>query len=211
MAPAPIFSINFIRELRGSPLTVLVAIILLEQSGQVPVTAQLLKDVTGYKDHTITDSLRMLESPTIQSIRRVVNGWRIAQGFQLPLEIVEKNRDIREFGPTTTTRYEGRIHLLSPVAGEEAQNRDIRDFSPDQKTIHFILKTQGLVGEPMCTRLALMDGIDPIFVLAHCAKAAMENTETGLLIHRIKYHDHIEETYRRRAQEYIGKLDLPDA
>ena len=79
------------------PATVLVAILLLEQSGQIPVTAQLLKDVTGYGDHTITDSLRVLESPTRQIIRRVVNGWRLSQGFQMPLELQSQNRDIRGF------------------------------------------------------------------------------------------------------------------
>jgi hypothetical protein len=204
----PTFTTSLIRELRGSPLTVLVALLLLEQSGQVPVTAQLLKDCTGYGDHTLTDSLRALTSPSRQIVVRVPGGWRLAGGFQLPLEIQSENRIIREFEPTTTTALmvESKKNRYKAAVGEE-ENRELRGFeSPDQEIIHRIFHIEGRIGEPMATRLALLPGMDAITAMAHCCKAAMENTETGLLIHRLRMGDGIEESYRRQAQDRINKL-----
>jgi hypothetical protein len=203
----PAFSISLVRELRGSPLTVLVAILLLEQSGQVPVTAQAIKATTGYSDHAVADSLRALEFPTRQLVVRVVGGWRLAGGFQLPLTF--ENRDIRGFEPTTTTTY------ISPVFNKKREreqvaeaeevtneNRAIRGFAtPKQEAIYKILG-EALIGEPVRTRLATQLD-DPIYVLAHCIKAAWENLETGLLIHRLRSGDHVDEQYRRKAQDKV--------
>jgi hypothetical protein len=207
---APIFTTSLVRELRGSPLTVLVAIMLLEQSGQVPATAQLLKDLTGYGDHTITDSLHALTSPTRQIVTRCAGGWRLSQGFQFPLEILSgENREYRGFEPTaTTTTIDRHGDVFEAVAVEADQNREKRDLiSPDQRVIHNILHREGRIGEPMATRLALMEGMSPIRALAHCTRAAFENIDTGLLIHRLRSMDDIEERYRRLAQERLCKED----
>ena len=210
---SPIFTTSLIRELRGSPLTVLVAILLLEQSGQIPVTEILLKDATGYGDH----SLRALTSPSRQIVVRVPGGWRLASGFQLPLEInsegpgiSRENRELRGFGATTTTALmvENKKHSDKAVAGAE-QNRELRGFdlwADEQILSHKILKTEGRIGEPMCTRLALLDSMSPVLAMAHCIKAAFENIEIGLLIHRLRNDDGIEEEYRRKAQDRINQL-----
>jgi len=199
----PIFTTSLVRELRGSPLTVLVAFLLLEQSDQVPVTAQLLKDITGYGDHTITDSLRALESPTRQIVSRVTGGWRLSTGFQLPLEI--QNRDIRGFQATTTTTLYSPVvfnNKVNKAVEEVHQNREKREFAnPTQETIYKILG-DSLIGEPVRTRLSIsLD--DPVFVLSHCIKAAVENIDIPLLIHRLRMGDGIEETFRRQAQDRL--------
>jgi hypothetical protein len=203
----PTFTLDLVRSLRGSPLTCLVAILLLEQSGQVPVTELLLKDATGYGDHTLTDSLRALTSPSRQIVVRVPGGWRLAGGFQLPLTL-DENRVIRGFEATTTTALmvESKKNLSKAVV-VESENRVIRGFENDeQELIHNILHNQGQIGEPMATRLALMEGMTAISAMAHCIKAAFENTETGLLIHRLRMGDGIEEAYRRQAQDRIDKM-----
>lgn len=204
-----LFTTSLVRELRGSPLTILVAILLLEQNGQVPVTAQLLKDVTGYGDHTITDALRVLDSPTRQIVTRRSGGWRLTVGFQLPLEfqnpgIPRENREKRDSLTTTTatTRLEECEGLPVEAAVIKSQNRDYRGFGPEQKAIYKILFDAG-VGEPVRSDLTRSNK-DPLFVLAHAIQAAYENIETGLLIHRIRYGDVPQEKYRRQAEKKLS-------
>ena len=196
----PTFTVSLIRELRGSPLTVLIAILLLEEIGQIPVSAQALKTVTGYGDHTIADSLRALESPTRQFVTRVTGGWRLTTGFQLPLMF--KNRDIRDYPPTTTTRLEETYLPSGKIVEAEVQNRDIRGFTSEQSAIYKMLG-DALVGEPVRTRLSL-DLDDPLYVLAHCYKASLENTDIPLLIHRLRYRDQVEGVYLRKAQDKLN-------
>jgi hypothetical protein len=204
LLPAFTFSFSLIRELRGAPITVLLAFILLEQSGQVPVTALLLRDSTGYGDHTVTDSIRALESPTRQLIFRVTNGWRLAKGFQLPLEYSGPNRDIRDSLPTTTTaRYEGTDQTSEAVVVINKENRDIRGFSPEQEAIKRILE-DALIGDPVKSQLIAMYD-DPLYVLAHVLRSSYEGEQSGLLIHRLRNHDPIMGEYRQRAQEKLHK------
>jgi hypothetical protein len=204
----PIFTLSLVRELRGSPLTVLVAILLLEQSGQVPVTAQSIKDCTGFGDHTITDSLRALERPTCQLVARVTGGWRLSNGFQLPLEI--QNRELRGFDATTTTTTyispvfikNKKMEIQVEAEAVTGNNRELRDFAtPNQEAVYKILG-ESLVGEPLRTKLSISID-DPIYVLAHCLKAAYENIEVALLIHRLRSHDNVDEVYRRKAQDKL--------
>jgi hypothetical protein len=175
----PTFTLDLVRSLRGSPLTCLIAIVLLEQSGQIPVTAQLLKDVTGYKDHTITDSLRMLTLPTCQIVVRVAGGWRLASGFQLPLEIQSQNREYRGFEPVNAVNavmVESKT-LLEDSINNRTENRDIRGF----------LHSVG-IQEPKAGRLAKLEWVTREYVSAHVAAIELESWEhpQGMLIHRLE-------------------------
>ncbi|TSA54216.1 MAG: hypothetical protein D4R38_02650 [Dehalococcoidia bacterium] len=207
----PSFTLSLVRELRGSPLTVLVACILLEQSGQTPITAQLLKDVTGYKDHTITDSLRTLESPTRQLITRNIHGWHIAHGFQLPLEFSTElsttpvdqrsdpagngceirnhnsliNRDIRGFINSSSSSHKSKSKSFLLEEEEEGRNRDIRD-SLEFDENHKLLRANG-VGEPKATNIARMHHVTPEYITAHFAAIEGTALSKGTAIHRIEH------------------------
>lgn len=175
--PTPIFNTALVRELRGSPLTVLVAILLLEQSGQVPATAQLLRDVTGYGDHTITDSLRALESPTRQIVRRITGGWRLTKGFQLPLEL--QNRDIRDNVLSSSCSFLNKNQSDSEEQ-EETQNRDIRGFA-----LNHAAALRAGIRDPKASIIAHLEHVTPEYIAAHVAQAKQEGHSIGTAIYRI--------------------------
>jgi hypothetical protein len=188
VAPAPIFSINLIRELRGSPLTVLMAILLLEQAGQIPITAQLLKDITGYGDHTITDSLRVLESPTRQIIRHVINGWRLSRCFQLPLEFQPQNRDIRGFIASSSCSLNESTVIYSEE--EQEENRDIRGFTDN----HAAALKAG-IRDPKATTLAKLPHVTPDFIRGHIAWVKKQGNSEGTAIYRIEHNWPVPDEY----------------
>ena len=178
----PIFSTSLVRELRGSPLTVLVALLLLEQSGQIPVTAQLLKDVTGYSDNTVTDSLHALTSPTRQIVVRMAGGWRLAQGFQFPLEI--ENRNISDFESVNAVNVviEESDRLLEDNNNSRGENRNISDSH-----IRNLLHEVG-IQEPMAGRLAKLHWMTREYISAHAEQIKRETWDhpQGMLIHRLQ-------------------------
>lgn len=177
---SPTFTISLVRELRGSPLTVLIAILLLEEAGQVPVSAQTLKSVTGYGDHTIADSLRTLETPTRQLLARVTGGWRITTGFQLPLTF--ENRDIR--GSLSSSSCSSLNKNENDLQGEEeqeqTQNRDIRGFALNRAAA-----LRAGIRDPKASILARLAHVSPAYIAAHVAQAKDEGHPIGTAIYRI--------------------------
>ena len=179
---SPTFSISLVRELRGSPLTVLIAFLLLEEAGQVPVSAQALKTVTGYTDHTIADSLRTLETPTRQLVARVTGGWRITTGFQLPLMFDPQNRDIRGNDLSSSSCSFNKNEQLNQGEEdqEETQNRDIRGFTANRAAA-----LRAGIRDPKASVLAGLAHVSPTYIAAHVAKAAEEGHPIGTAIYRI--------------------------
>lgn len=176
---SPTFTLSLIRELRGSPITVLVAMILLEQSGQIPITAQLLKDCTGYGDHTLTDSLRALTSPARQIVVRVSGGWRLASGFQLPLEIQSQNREKRGFEAVNVN------NVVMVGTEQEKANNNIN--STENREIRGFLNSIGIY-EPKAGQLAALEWMTMEYVQTHAQAIKFEKWEspTGMLIHRLQ-------------------------
>ncbi|MGA2490210.1 MAG: hypothetical protein ABSF99_08490 [Anaerolineales bacterium] len=195
MLSNPVFSISRVRELRGSPLTILVAIILLEQSNQVPVTAQLLQDVTGYGEHTITDSLRALTSPTRQIVIRVAGGWRIAQGFQMPLEIQNRekcdfepqNREIRGFGASSSSCSLTINNIKDSEEQEEriSENREFRGFDIFRENHELAIKLG--IADPKASQLAGMPSVTPELIQAHVDQVISEGRPLGTAIYRLMH------------------------
>jgi hypothetical protein len=181
----PTFTLSLVRELRGSPLTVLVAIVLLEASGQVPVTAQLLKDVTGYRDHTITDSLHALISPTRQIVVRVNNGWRLAAGFQLPLET--ESRDNRGFVTSSCSSSNRKSKKIIGILKEqEEESRDIRDIrDPDLFRANYKQSLKLGIRDPKASELSALPHVTPEFIQAHVDATEAEGRPLGTAIYRI--------------------------
>jgi hypothetical protein len=206
----PIFTLSLVRELRGSPLTVLVAILLLESSGQDPITAQLLKDVTGFGDHTITDSLHALSSPTRQLVVRVNGGWRISSGFQLPLEIStlstvgvdnfphrdivpegeasrRENREYRGFGIPSCSSSNRKDNKFNEILEEQEQEiieiRDIRDSDTFRENYCLCLKLN--IRDPKASELSALSHVTPDLIQAHVDQARSEGHPLGTAIYRI--------------------------
>jgi len=206
---SPTFTLSLVRELRGSPLTVLVAILLLESSGQVPITAQLLKDVTGFGDHTITDSLHALSSPTRQFVVRINGGWRLTAGFQLPLQLnspdvsmlstgdVDKfphreashreNREYRGFGVSSCSSSNRRDDKFNRILEEQEQEifeiRAIRDSDAYRANYRQAIKLN--IRDPKASELSALPHVTPDFIQAHVDQAKAENHPLGTAIYRI--------------------------
>ena len=167
------FTLSLVRELRGSPITVLIAIILLDQADCRPITAQALKDVTGYSDNTVTDSLRALEHPTRQIITRVTGGWILTTAEQMILPI--QNRNISDFHPV--------VNDVVVIEGERVYSQQ----QPQNRNISDSLAAAGIY-EPMASRLARLKWVTAEYIEGHVEAISHETWDnpTGMLIHRIK-------------------------
>jgi hypothetical protein len=206
-SPAPLFTINLVRELRGSPITILVAFLMLEKTGQIPITAQLLRDVTGYGEHTITDSLRVLESPTRQIIRRVLNGWRLSVGFQLPLEIQTQNRENRGFIPSSCSSL---IEATTIYSGEEQEeNRESRGIRENRGfSENYSAAMKAGIRDPKASKLAELPHVTPDLIRGHVALAKRQGHTIGTAISRIEHNWPIEDEYagKQAAADHAAKL-----
>lgn len=204
----PTFSISLIRELRGSPLTVLIAILLLEQSGQVPVTAQALKDATGYKDHTVTDSLRTLENPTRQLITRVNGGWRMTTAFQLPLTFEPgetQNRDIRGFALSSCSSSNRKSKkLLEEEEEERTEIRDIRGFDTFRANYKKAISLN--IRDPKASLIAALPHVTPEYIQAHVDLARDDGHPLGTAIYRIIANWSIEINEKKESQRTKAKI-----
>ncbi len=187
------FTVSLIRELRGSPITILLAFIVLEHAGTRPITAKLLKDATGYKDNTITDGLRLLEDPTHQIISRVKNGWVLSTGFQQPLEI----RDIRELPPIVND-----VVVIEDTEGQSNNNNSIK---PNNRDIRECLVEAGIY-EPMTSKLAALPWVTVEFIQKHKKVIDEEQWEnpTGMLIFRLRNNHPPKQTKEERIRAKFG-------
>ncbi len=205
MTQSPIFSLSLIRELRGSPLTVLIAILLLEQGGQIPVTAQALKDTTGYKDHTITDSLRILENPTRQFIVRITGGWRISSGFQLPLTFQDENRDIRGFDVSSCSSSNRKSKEI--VNGEEQEIIEIRDIRDSDAFRANYKKALALgIRDPKASLMAALPNVTPDYIQAHVDQIKDDGHPLGTAIYRILHGWSIEIDEKKAKAKAVAEL-----
>lgn len=186
------FTPNLIRELRGSPLTVLCAFIVIQGAGVLPVTAQAIKDVTGYKDHTVTDALRILSDPTRQIVQRSYKGWTLSTAYQIPLTyqeqppVVEKDiRVLRDKLLSSSSRYTDTDLILDPLLPPE-ENRDIRDKLPGYDAAHSAALTAG-IRDPMADKIARLPDITPELITGHVIQTQAEGKHLGAAIYRIQH------------------------
>lgn len=152
-----------------------------------PVTAQALKDITGYKDHTITDSIRILEDPTRQLVHRMYKGWRLSSAFQLPLgtDGTEVIRDIRE---KVLSSSSGLIDIdlkQNPLPPPE-ENRDIREKLPNYESAHEAALKAG-IRDPMAEKIADLPFVTPELIAGHVAQTQVEHKHLGAAIYRIMH------------------------
>lgn len=181
-----VFTARMIRELRGSPLTVLLACVLLDQAGNHPITAQAIKDVTGYGDNTVTDCIRVLSDPVRQYLTRARGGWRLAGAIlQLPLSTApDGNREKYDFPPSSSCSSSNRKEEEF-IAGEEEE----RIAKSEEIAKSTILETCLDLGirEPKASLLASLPHVTPQFVTDHVKAALAHGHTLGTAIYRIQH------------------------
>ena len=174
-----------LRALRGTPLTVLVTLLVTSQ----PVTQRWLCRTTGYSDKTVAQALDTLT--TLGHVERTdYRHWRLASDpcalFDLaallagPAEIVDST--ISE--PTTATGTG-----IVPIIHETAEAEGARDSSKVGFSVLRHALAQAGIYEPMQSRLAALPHVTQRYVAAHVARAAEEGCPVALLIHRIRSAD----------------------
>lgn len=161
--------IRLLRQLKGAPLSVLFAMIWARSR----VSADWLVTVTGYTDKPVTQALKLLTA--YGWVTKVMGGWQISQGIQLPLMAMESEK-FRSSSSSSTYLTE------SPTIEQEQQDRKNSDsFVANYR----VMKANG-IREPALSRLAALSHVTPDFVLAHIKQVRRERGHLGTAIHRIE-------------------------
>lgn len=96
------FNIRMVRSLKGAPISILVAMMLVQQ----PVRAEWLERVTGYTDKPVTQALLLLEEFGLIT-HNSRYGWQLVKGLvQLPICVPELDSSN---GSDLTCKYTGGI------------------------------------------------------------------------------------------------------
>lgn len=161
--------IKLLRQLKGAPLAVLLAM----YWTRARVSAEWLSTVTGYTDKPVSSALRLLTA--YGWITKVQGGWQISAGTQLPLGVGESEK----FRASSSSLNQGSSEIYSE---EEEQNRKNSDnFHANFRA----LKGYG-VREPALSRLAALDHVTVDFIHGHIKQLQREKGHLGTAIHRIE-------------------------
>lgn len=121
------FSIRSVRELKGAPLSIVVALSI----AHMRVSQQWLIAATNYTDKTIATALTYLEEAGI--VCRYADGWQLAQAQQLALPMDDGEGDALEDGdaPQESQEEEGTRGASLLLDGEfiGAESSDTENFS----------------------------------------------------------------------------------
>lgn len=178
--------IKLLRELKGCPLSVLLALSIV----RLPVNASWLENMTGYSDKPVTKALELLvEYGYILKLSG--QKWQIGSSFQLPLGVESRNNS--DISSTTSSSFltEGNKDIEEAAVEEEPKV----GINP----IFDRLNEIG-IGEPVRSELIKKNYMTLEYLNAHYKKWKSEGIKgLGLLIHRLRSHDLIidYEDYRR--------------
>jgi hypothetical protein len=202
--------IALVRTLKGAPLSVLFALFFANQ----PVGEKWLVEVTGYSVITVRRGLEYLAEIRLVQRNGRYSAWILSgQARQLVLTPnllqdpplsnpepgalapphqpgLEPARRGLNFNPppTTATATIEETDKSSSSSSKESNQR--LNFNPRVlETLH-----AAGIGEPTASRLAALPHITNEYAQAHIKKAKEDKIATGLLIHRMKYHDPQPET-----------------
>jgi hypothetical protein len=176
------FNIHTIRALKGAPMSIVVAMLLVKQ----PVGEGWLMSVTGYSQNTIRNGCKFLLE--CQMIRRNgrYDGYVLANGsMEIPMEIPQlgESQNMTLPSSTTTNTLNKKEHKISE---EKEVEEDYRASKNDPRLV--LLYSFGVM-EPTASRLIEKSWVTMTYLEAHIDKANKEGTPVGLLIHRIREHD----------------------
>ena len=196
-----------LRQLKGAPLSIIVALIVVNQPSQ----AKWLAAITGYSPNIITSALVLLLEMQLVSCNRSRSAWRLTdRAKQLPLVQALEAPDRINCDPSGTL-----LTYLNNVPEEEIEGKqaafnemDRVNRDPEIEACLNLLQESG-IREPTASIICNMDHVDYLYIDAHIKKAAHDNIDTALLIFRMQSADPIpedfidknSERYRRRYIE----------
>ena len=176
-----------LRSLKGAPLSCLVALMFANQ----PVGKEWLARVTGYSDKPVSSAMDYL-----LEMGFVINGgrtesWELNQEMKHlvmgnPELLLESSRNNSDSNPTTTALIKDSNNKQEKAVAEEVEEQEI--INSDFEESLEIIKSAG-IGEPMASRLARMQHINPYYLIAHVLQAQKDETNIRLLIHRLRSRD----------------------
>jgi hypothetical protein len=162
--------IKLLRQLKGAPLAVLLAL----AWTRARVSADYLVTVTGYTDKPVTQALKLLTA--YGWITKVMGGWQISAGVQLPLMSGESEK-FRSSSSSSSKEVE------SNVSEEEQESRKNSDSYFQN---YRVMKGYG-IREPAVSRLAALSHVTPEFIHGHIRQVQREKGSLGTAIHRIEH------------------------
>ncbi len=191
-------TIHKIRSLRGVPITIIVVMNML--GGRA--SEKDIETLTGYTGKTLRKGLNVLKASSLVTRTHRYAGWVLTNGVKelaLTVDNFVDNSDkvpkrpVKIPAPSTTTAVNNSIEIINDSA--EAVEENIS-----------LLKSAG-VGEPMRSRIANLDHVNPEYIKAHAAKVKREKKSAGMLIHRLKSGDPIPETKDDPSKYVRGKFE----
>lgn len=190
--------IKLLRQLKGAPLAVLMAMLIV----RARCSADWLVTVTGYTDKPVTQALKLLTA--YGWIAKIGGGWQITEGMQLPLMFPESEK-FRSSSSSSTY-----LTNVSTIEQEQQDRKNSDSFAANYKT----MKMNG-IREPALSRLAALEHVNPEFILAHVRQVLNERGHLGTAIHRIENNwdmpvveDERPANFRRYADGEYSKLIL---
>lgn len=161
--------IKLLRQLKGAPLAVLMAMLIVRSR----CSADWLVTVTGYTDKPITQALKLLNA--YGWIAKVSGGWQVSKGVQLPLMFPESEK-FRSSSSSSTY-----LTNVSTIEQEQQGRNNSDSFAANYK----VMKMNG-IREPALSRLSALEHVNPQFILGHIGAVAGERGNLGTAIHRIE-------------------------
>ncbi len=162
--------VKLLRQLKGAPLAVLIAMLIVHTR----VTAEWLALVTGYSDKPVTQALKLLSA--YGWVIKNQGGWQIKEGVQLPLFFGVESEKFRSSSSSST-------YLTNGSTIEQEQ--EVRKNSDFYVANYKAMKVNG-IREPALSRLAALEHVTPAFILAHIKQVRSEHGNLGTAIHRIE-------------------------
>lgn len=219
-------STALLRDLKGAPLSVLVAMLIARVEGLLPVGEKWLITASGYSQNKVREGLAYLAGRGLIIRGGRYEGWNLSSGaYQLPLtlsleilpgaaeleaETGESQSDSRDATTTATTlRVKGggteeaaaekntrESQFDSPAESDEEEGEGL---SPEQERENLrALREVGIMGT-MAARLAKLARLTPEYIQAHARQAEREGKPIQILICRLRDGDLLPEERSRRV------------
>jgi predicted transcriptional regulator len=179
-----------LRQLKGSPLSVLIALKLVHQ----PVGERFLIQVTGYSQNMVRNALGYLNECNLAQRNGRYGAWILCDGVrQLPLmaEMLESGESINDSPDPSATATTAIVETPKSMGKkQQQQKRESLNDSPANAVLEE-LHAQGIMGRK-ALQLSQLAWMTIPYIQAHAIKAKEENISTGLLICRMSDHDPID-------------------
>jgi hypothetical protein len=219
-----------LRAFKGSPLSVLIGMIIAKKQGMIHVGERWLITETDWSQNKVRDGLSCLERVGVVARSTRVEGWYLTDGaYQLPLVILLLGSDeqpgLLDFGTkagesqnltlaaTTTTTLRVEHNSLREVAVVEASRESESDSRGTDEEILTpaeveenlkALREAGLWGRK-AEELAKIYRLTPDYIRAHAAQVAREGKEPWVLMCRLRDGDLLPEEVAERVKRSESK------